>query len=204
MRKIKSNEIKTIIDGLLSGAKGICEKPVKLIDADGCIIMNPEARELLNKRDGYFFLLPGFVKTKDGDFLIAYYLKLSEYPKGPFSPMVDDNHRVYCFLYKHNKKTDSLTLTHSSIRLSAGNSIDIIDDWVEKIQVIEDSAATKDWARYLIAMAGIYSSGVFQGATVMAAYKKHFPDDFNKFAKDFGGEKQLFDIFDKRMEGRES
>jgi len=142
--KVIENEVNAVIDNLIYGAKskyegyGTMNKPDTFIDEDGDLAASPAAWELIGKKNGYFFLFPEYQKIKGAEFLVCYYLKISEYGGYPFTPTADAGHRVYVFSFIRNKKTGALTQ----------------GGYIPQLSEIESRITLEKWSKYMDEIAG--------------------------------------------------
>jgi len=142
MRIINGNEAKAVIESLMAGAKshyegfGTSEKPDSHI-ADGVLYLSPAVYELITKKAGYFFLFPEYVKIKGVEYLACYYLKVSEYGSFPFTPIVDERHRVYVYCFIRNKRSGALTQGPYTQRASEMESHMILEKWAKHMDGIK-------------------------------------------------------------------
>jgi len=141
--RVIENQTNAIIDSLMSGAKskyegfGTNDKPHTYIDTDGDLCVSPGAWELIGKKEGYYLLFPEFTKIKGIEYIVCYYLKISEYTGFPITPAADADHRVYAFAYMRNKKTGYLTQGGYIPRLSTDESFEAFNRWAMYLSEIE-------------------------------------------------------------------
>ena len=112
---------------------GIPGEPATFIEGN-TLFLNPETQELLFEKEDYVFLCHDFQKGLM-EVVIAYYLKKSEHPNFPFSPVVDDNHRVYAFNYLRNNENGNLLPASDIERLSEKESFYVINVWMNAMAI---------------------------------------------------------------------